>query len=491
LKSQLSSFNFSIHTATLKPTSKPTSEPCANSYFSKPPLNIGIVIDTSYSTYELYFDGKSVGDVNGDGKSNTILDAEIAAVFGLLNVILTSDDLNNGNVDIGLILFDTEGVYKGHYAPLNDSNTALNTKLVNDLKAIRTLKSTGDVVLKNIGFTNFDDALDKSILYFSDPSVPSDRTNLMVFMSDGKPNVRGDGDNEPWCVVKGVNCAQAPANKAVTASTPKWDAGQLSYCFSGDTSCNSNGYANCARGVGSCEEKEPAMTYNSELAELDRLKVNRLAIGVGGLSYTAKGSALWRIDSSPRKDIVTPPQVFTTDDLITAMRNLCPATTAQPTSSPSKGAVQAPTRAPTTTPEDSICSEDVELIKSIGSIPYNKYSPIHVISQDRSTVTFEIKNTFSTSQVPYVYTQYDGLDSSAECLVNKNVTGSWSSESVTAVCMTHLPVALVHIWVSAPSSDLKLSSVKVPACCYSPVEDKYPKIQLTFMVNCESQCLDE
>ena len=40
----------------------------------------------------------------------------------------------------------------------------------------------------------FDDGLDKTILFFEE--APKDRNNLLMFLSDGIPNVVGDGDNE-------------------------------------------------------------------------------------------------------------------------------------------------------------------------------------------------------------------------------------------------------------------------------------------------------
>ena len=192
-------FNMEPKECTEPPTTSPTREPCKDSLLSRgDPLNIAVVIDMSYSTYETKFDGTSVGDVNNDGKSNTILDAEIAAVLSLLDIIAASPILGNDNVDIGIVVFDTQASYKGtfapqgHYAPLNSSNDGPNPQLVADLKALQTYTDPLDVAKYNTGFTNFDDALDKAILYFEDEDVVTDgRNNVMVFLSDGLPNVRG------------------------------------------------------------------------------------------------------------------------------------------------------------------------------------------------------------------------------------------------------------------------------------------------------------
>jgi hypothetical protein len=167
------------------PTMAPTK--CKDGFLTTPPLNIGIVIDTSYSTFDLTFDGSPVGDVNSDGRPNTILDAEIQAVLELLDVILEEPALDNSNVDIGIVHFDTEGHYEGRYSPLNHDNTARNPDLVKELKALKTEPNEASVIESNIGWTNFDDGLDKAIEYFNDPALPVEgRTNLMVFLSDGK-----------------------------------------------------------------------------------------------------------------------------------------------------------------------------------------------------------------------------------------------------------------------------------------------------------------
>jgi hypothetical protein len=152
-------------------------------------INIGIVIDTSGSTKSTRLaTGANVGDVNSDGHSNTILDAEINAVLKLLDEIADDPDMTNDNVDIGLITFDSDGVYHGMYSPLNRNNNRRNWQLQNKLKSLQSTMNDYK------GFTNFDDGLDKSIDFFMDPNLPTGRKNLLIFLSDGKPNVRGDGD---------------------------------------------------------------------------------------------------------------------------------------------------------------------------------------------------------------------------------------------------------------------------------------------------------
>mmetsp|Transcript_3930 Transcript_3930/g.5729 ORF Transcript_3930/g.5729 Transcript_3930/m.5729 type:complete len:630 (-) Transcript_3930:451-2340(-) len=118
----------------------------------EPPYNIGIVMDVSGSTGSK-FKGTKTGDVNGDGNSNRILDAEIASILGMLSSIVDSDAFGNHNVLIGLVTFSTHAQYLGMFEPCdpNDStkiNPILKSKLLNLLAG---------------GYTHFDDALDKAI----------------------------------------------------------------------------------------------------------------------------------------------------------------------------------------------------------------------------------------------------------------------------------------------------------------------------------------
>ena len=59
----------------------------------------------------------------------------------------------------------------------------------------RTETEESNIMHTNNGFTNFDAALDEAVEYFKNVQHP-DRLNLLVFLSDGIPNVRGDGDDE-------------------------------------------------------------------------------------------------------------------------------------------------------------------------------------------------------------------------------------------------------------------------------------------------------
>ena len=190
----------SLPTLSSAPTDAPTeSKACKESYLESDSLNIALVIDLSYSTVDPTDENNNafvnVGDINGDGYSNTILDAEVRAVQDLLSSISNSDTLTNDNCEIELISFHTGATSHGVWNPLDSSgnpNDELMTKVRNDLRA----PSEGDVESKNLGYTNFDDALDRAVEYFDGPATAG-RRNLLVFLSDGVPNVRGVS-SQPW-----------------------------------------------------------------------------------------------------------------------------------------------------------------------------------------------------------------------------------------------------------------------------------------------------
>lgn len=119
------------------------------------------------------------------------------------------------------------------------------------------------------GYTHFDDALDKVIEYYAE--APADRTNLLFFLSDGIPNVPGDGDNEEHTTMYRDNIASA-------------------------------------------------LQFDSELEILEGYGVHRMSVGVGSGSDVRPGYGLDMIDNTP--DDVTGEkaiQVTTTDALTDAL----------------------------------------------------------------------------------------------------------------------------------------------------------------------------
>jgi hypothetical protein len=402
------------------PTMTPTVCAVEDSFFNNPPLYIGLVLDISYSTYRDDFGGTDVGDQNGDGKADTILDASIKAAKALLETVLETENLDNSNTNIGVIVFDTIGEYKGHFNPLNEDGTAINPQLLTMLESLQAVTTEEEIRRTNRGWTNMDDGLDSAIEYFGDDTRPefTNPTSLMVFLSDGKPTVMGDGDGESFCDTERADCAGATLSTTVTCTNPttnfECDSDPLKFCVLGS-------------GEDTCEDQSVTKSFGSELAALEG--VIRIAIGVGINSDVGEGSALAEIDNDPiRIGFGLPPrQVLDADDLIQALRDLCPETTpaptdtpsslpsAEPTPNPTAGPTTAPTTGPTVGPTPSpsvdICVYTTIDFLDIAGTVNQPGTPLFPIDYEEYGVAFLATTSGSdTAQQAYFF---DSEDSAA------------------------------------------------------------------------------
>ena len=343
-----------VPTASSAPSDKPSQQPtfCAESYLTSEDLNIALVMDTSYSTYEKTFSATNpVGDINNDGKANTILDAQVAAIEQLLVAIANSASLRNSNSEINLISFDTAATDHGTWDPLNSENDNFNPLLMDHVKSIRAPLNEDEVFASNNGFTNFDAALDAAAEYFVNTATAG-RKNLLVFMSDGEPNVRGDGDNEGYCDETVNFWADG---QEYTCSDLGLAPGQPhTFCTAGDTVCSEyEPYQDCVRGPNNCMNGDAVTQYDSEIALMNTTNTERLAIGIGADSNVAWGSGLWIIDNNPAKWLgVLPLQALDLDELSEYLSSLCILNTEKPTGSPSVAPSATPSKsiAPSTSP---------------------------------------------------------------------------------------------------------------------------------------------
>lgn len=155
-------------------------------------FDIIFILDVSGSTSGT-ITGASVGDVNNDGLSNTILDAELAA-FASLSSELIQDGLDD-SVRIGLVTFssgatqiDLENDGNGDFDTLSPSDITDGT--FNFLNGGNFQPGIKTNVIDNIvdgGSTNFDAALDVAIDYFN--AIGTEPQNgAIVFLSDGANN---------------------------------------------------------------------------------------------------------------------------------------------------------------------------------------------------------------------------------------------------------------------------------------------------------------
>ncbi|MEB3831373.1 SdrD B-like domain-containing protein [Phormidium sp. CCY1219] len=150
--------------------------------------DVVFVIDVSGST-NARFRGTPVGDVNDDGKSNRILDAELAGFLALNQELI---DLGFGDTaDVGVVVFgtnaasvdmdpSTDGVQL-NATPLADADGNGTLDVEDALKSI-------EVADLGVGrFTDFEDALEQSQDILNALNTPTGEGNI-IFLSDGKHN---------------------------------------------------------------------------------------------------------------------------------------------------------------------------------------------------------------------------------------------------------------------------------------------------------------
>ncbi|MEM0988198.1 MAG: vWA domain-containing protein [Pseudomonadota bacterium] len=138
--------------------------------------NLLFVLDTSGSTLGLnglaegVFSGTGAGEQNGDGRVDTVLDAQILAVKTAI-AALQATVKDPANVTVGLVTFDTAGAIEGTFA-LDDAG------LIDAVMAIQGNPN---------GWTNYEDGLNKAIDWFGTRPTDDGAENKVVFLSDGVP----------------------------------------------------------------------------------------------------------------------------------------------------------------------------------------------------------------------------------------------------------------------------------------------------------------
>ena len=161
------------------------------------------VIDVSGSTGGS-FGGTPVGDVNGDGRENDILDAELAG-FIALNQQLRDQGLGD-NVDINVVVFGSNGVSLNMVPGAEDPsllpegqaqtfsvtpNTDTNGNGIPDINEI--LSSVTDSAYGAGGGTDFRDGLQASSNSLNSIGTISGEGNV-IFLSDGGASILSDDE---------------------------------------------------------------------------------------------------------------------------------------------------------------------------------------------------------------------------------------------------------------------------------------------------------
>ncbi|WP_299135025.1 VWA domain-containing protein [uncultured Amaricoccus sp.] len=153
----------------------------AGGFVSRTPVtsnafNVAFVIDVSGSTSSGFRGAVDVGDVNGDGRANTILDAEIAGFEALLKGL--QSQVGAENLNIGLVTFDTDARTNFVGSPATDRDGDGGSDVVEALRALKPLNGT-----------NFEAGLQQASKFFRNAGSGQ---NLVFFLSDGANNYSED-----------------------------------------------------------------------------------------------------------------------------------------------------------------------------------------------------------------------------------------------------------------------------------------------------------
>lgn len=150
-----------------------------------------LVLDVSGSTDDP-FSGDPVGDQNGDGNSNTILDAEIAA-FKALNQDLIDRGLGN-TANVSIVAFSSSGTQIDMNPAAAGIQLATTPLADNDNNGVRDVDQAL-AALTSGGGTNFEAALQDAISTLNAVGTPAGEGNV-VFLSDGVSTQGGSFTDE-------------------------------------------------------------------------------------------------------------------------------------------------------------------------------------------------------------------------------------------------------------------------------------------------------
>jgi hypothetical protein len=137
--------------------------------------------------------------------------------------------------------------------------------------------------------------------------------------------------------------------------------------------------------------------------------------------------------------------------------------------------------------EEPECPADVKLVSSVGETSYGNF-PITIVSQDTSSVTFEVKGSWQT-EIAYLYAQFHDTDKSEDCFAYETIDAAFS-EQITANCMEKVPISIVSIFISGSSLSVEKDDAEVPECCHAPEQNTFPVAEYTFQIYCVPQCPD-
>lgn len=138
-------------------------------------VDLVFAIDVSGSTDDTFVGSVNVGDRNGDGVSNTILDAEIASFEALHASIINNAKLPDANITI--VPFASSASSSQTFTATEDRNL---DGIADVLEYVRSLEASGG--------TDFEEALQHSLTHFQGATAGQ---SVLYFLSDGGNNEGG------------------------------------------------------------------------------------------------------------------------------------------------------------------------------------------------------------------------------------------------------------------------------------------------------------
>ena len=175
-------------------------------------------------------------------------------------------------------------------------------------------------------------------------------------------------------------------------------------------------------------------------------------------------------------------------------------TTSSPTASPTDGTTTEPPIVvlggdddddrflPPIGPED--CPDDILLIKHDGVTTFPT-DAVRIISQDTTTVTVALQQSFTTSSIDYMFYQYNVNVFDNKCYEEDNIEGGDYIE-ITIECTNNSQIGLLEFWVADDITNGVLSendNAIIPKCCHPDGVPKGTPVTKYFIeIKCVTEC---
>jgi len=185
--------------------------------------------------------------------------------------------------------------------------------------------------------------------------------------------------------------------------------------------------------------------------------------------------------------------------------SLTPGPTPEPTYPPTPGPTESPTLRPTTSnpsgsptfppPPPQPCPEDVNVIHQVGVTEIDAGSAIQILSQDITSVTVRLYQTWTpaSQDADYIFYNYRYDAYSDKCYKAEDVDGNSSYQDITIQCYQLKPFAELDICVAdndgalVPGQD----NAEIPRCCdKGDMEDGTPAVCYKVTIECDSKCVE-